>query len=298
MADQSVAVLTVTGVPMSDDEIAERLARQISVRGLRNRLMDDARFTRVTKSEFALTSWGLPEYGGIVASMVQRLEESGPTTVADLARHLAERHAIKAGSVAAYAGAPIFIRDGDLLRLRRTDEPYSPALDVSAVRGLFRLGPRKFAWHVPVDHDVLRGSGRFFPAEVATAIGVYPGRSETLANSVREVRITWTATTHMGPSSSSLRAHAEALGATKGDRLRLIIDGAARTADVSVVPPRIDGVAALAELLDLATDALSLERLGRALDVSAEDVERTLRRRGEDDIADVVGAALHAGAPT
>ncbi len=297
LVDQGLAVLAVAGVPLTDQEVAERIGRDINVRGLRNRLMVDPRITRVTKNHFALSSWGLPEYGGIVSSMVQRLEESGPTTVADLARYLAERHSINAGSVASYAAAPIFIRDGDLLRLRRGDEPYSPALDLSAVKGLFRLGPTRLAWHVPVDHDVLRGSGRFFPAEVATAIGVYPGRSEVLANSVRDVRITWTATTHMGPSISSLRAHAEALGAVQGDRLRIVIDGGDRVAEVALAPPRIDGIEALAQLLDVAPDDVSIERVARALDVAPIEVDRVLRARGEGALADAIVAALRMGAP-
>ncbi|WP_057377330.1 sigma factor-like helix-turn-helix DNA-binding protein [Phycicoccus sp. Soil803] len=303
MVDQSIAVLCVSGVPMSDTEIAHRLDRDISVRGLRNRLMEDDRFRRVTKSDFALTAWGLPEYGGIVASMVQRLEDQGSCTVGELARYLEERHSINAGSVSAYASAPIFIREGDLLRIRRADEPYTPSLNISDVKGLYRLGPRKFVWHLPVDHDLLRGSGRFCPSEVATAIGVYPGRSETLATPIRDIRITWTATTHMGPTISSLRAHAEELRADKGDRLRIVVDGAACTADVSLAPKTLGGAEGIAELLEIAPDGVAtstslIEQLGRSMDVAPEEVERKLRQRGDDEIADVVGAALNEGALT
>ncbi len=61
----------------------------------------------------------MPEYGGIVSSKVQRLEDVGPTPVRISRTFLAERHNIKPGSVLAYSAAPIFVTEGGQLRLRR-----------------------------------------------------------------------------------------------------------------------------------------------------------------------------------
>lgn len=284
LVEQAMAVLAVHGSPMTDDDIADALDRDFNRRGLRDRMLQDPRIIRVTKDDFALTSWGLPEYGGIVSSMVTRIEEEGPAPVREIAEYLAERHAIKPGSVYAYSSAPIFTMDGDQLRLRRADEPYMPSLDPSGVRGLYRLDRTRLAWHITVDREVLRGSGRLCPAEIATSIGVFPGRTESLRNEVREVKIGWAATSHMGPSISSLRPHAEAVGAGNGDVLRLVFDRGTRavTAAKFAASPD-DAVAYLSDILDIDELGLTRSRLAEAVFTEDRHLDIALDRRGDTD---------------
>ncbi len=282
LVEQAMAALTVHGSPMTDNDIADAFDREFNRRGLRDRMLQDPRIIRVTKDDFALTSWGLPEYGGIVSSMVSRIEEAGPAPVREIAEYLAERHAIKPGSVYAYSSAPIFTTDGDELRLRRADEPYMPSLDPSGVRGLYRLDRTRLAWHVQVDREVLRGSGRLCPAEIATAIGVFPGRTESLGNAVREVKVGWAATSHMGPSISSLRPHAEAVGAKDGDVLRLVFDRGARSVSTSkfTASPGIPATY-LAEVLGISEADVTRARLAQAIFAEEAGLEVALDRRGD-----------------
>lgn len=296
LVEQAMSVLSVHGSPMTDDDIADAFDRDFNRRGLRDRMLQDPRIIRVTKDDFALTSWGLPEYGGIVSSMVTRIEEAGPARVREIAEYLAERHAIKPGSVYAYSSAPIFTTDGDVLRLRRADEPYMPSLDPSGVRGLYRLDRTRLAWHVQIEREVLRGSGRLCPAEIATAMGVFPGRTESLSNEVREVKVGWAATSHMGPSISSLRPHAEAVGAKDGDVLRLIFDrGTHAVTAVKFTPsPAADPQQFLSVVLDLEPDQVTRHRLAEAIFVEDTDLEAVLERRGETAFAAAASALVDA----
>ncbi|WP_245617164.1 hypothetical protein [Knoellia subterranea] len=291
LVEQAIAVLTVSGVPKSHEQIARHIGRDINIKGLRDRLFQDSRVIRVTKDDFALASWGMPEYGGVVASMVTRIEEVGPCVLRELADHLAERHAIKPGSVTAYSAAPIFVLEDGVLRLRRPDEPYVPSLRPAAVRGLFALdGASRIALHVRVDKEILRGSGRPFPVEVASALGVAPGQSAVMSNTVRDLPINWSASSHMGPNIGSLRAHAEAVGATDGDELRLVFDRTTHSLDCTLFDPSVATHPSqlLARVLELPEELVTLDDMGAAVGVDLAVLEPTLRRRGDDAIANAV----------
>lgn len=59
LVEQAMAALTVHGSPMTDNDIADAFDREFNRRGLRDRMLQDPRIIRVTKDDFALTSWGL-----------------------------------------------------------------------------------------------------------------------------------------------------------------------------------------------------------------------------------------------
>ncbi|WP_169743463.1 sigma factor-like helix-turn-helix DNA-binding protein [Knoellia sinensis] len=293
LVEQAIAVLARVGSPLSDLQIAAKLDREeFNLRGMRDRIFQDPRIIRVTKDDFALASWGLPEYGGIVTSMMARLEEVGPTPIRDLAEYLAERHSIKSGSVTAYSSSPVFVTEDGLLRLRRVDEPFMPRLDPSSVRGLFTLDSgSRIAWHVRVDRDLLRGSGRSCPAEIAVALGVFPGHSVTLSSPVRDISIRWIATTHMGPNIGSLRAHAEAVGARLGDELRLVFDRGTHTLAASrFAGEAANGAAFVGQLLDVPPNEASPTLVADAISSQMDDLEPVLRKRGDAAVADAVAS--------
>ena len=74
---------------------------------------------RVNRSNWGLASWGLPEYSGVAESMRSILEElGGPLSIAEMARRLNKSFGVVESTTLAYCSAPMFLVEGESLRLR------------------------------------------------------------------------------------------------------------------------------------------------------------------------------------
>ena len=225
--------------------------------------------------------------------MCRWIEDEGELPVTDLAEDLASQYDVSTSSVVAYSSAPIVVKEG-VVSLRGAEDPYVPRWRPSRVAGLYQASTHSLIWHVDVDGDMLRGSGRAVPAEIAGFLAVSPGARATLSNPVHDVTLNWLATSHTGPNLGSLKAHVESLDAGQGDSLRLVFD----RRDGSVVASLIGSTTlneAPAERLERLTGlAVSDEGVralfASALHVNASDVEESLRRRGDSDVADAFAA--------
>jgi hypothetical protein len=90
-----------------------------------------------------------------------------------------------------------------------------------------------------------------------------------------------------GPNTTSLRAHADALGAEPGDTLVLVFDRRAGTVDVVRVGAHVTGVERLRQILgDGDTDPR--QAVAATLDCPPSDVEAVLRARGDHDLANAI----------
>lgn len=290
IAHKGVAVLAVRGRPMTTDEVADVIDEGFNRRGFRDRLFSDPRTVRTSRLHVGLGAWGLPEYGGVVPAMVERLS-AGPMPLNDLAEELASRFEVSAASVRSYSAAPVFLTSGGTIELRPPDEPFVPEVSPSEVAGLYRHDTDRLAWHVRTDRDVLRGSGRSVPDELGVFVAGGPPMTATLRHPAKEVSLTWSDTSHTGPSIGSIRVLAEFVSAQEGDLLRLVVDRADHTITVHLVDESVDGDprAALAELTGLGASHLaSQEDFAGTVDTDAAGVVDLLRGRGDDVIAGYV----------
>ncbi len=228
--DQSVAILAVVGEPMAVEELTERTG-SASVRSMRQRLYEDGRVQRVTRSEVGLRSWGLPEYTSVAELMLKVVaDRGGSVPVAELVAHLEQVYEVRPGTVHAYTAAPAFVVQEGTIRARDRSEPYEVDADPAGVAGLRVLDEEKFSYDVHVDHEVLRGSGRPAPEALAGLLGLQPGRSlhfsarDADRTTTGSVVVGWSRTSHMGPYFGSIRAQALHDGAEDGDVLRLTFD--------------------------------------------------------------------------
>jgi hypothetical protein len=238
VVEKSLAILVVRGAPMTPDELAAAVGEPVSLRSLRQRLYEDPRMCRVTRSTIGLRTWGGEEYTSLVGLMRAALEDRGPMTMRTLIDDLVTRFDASASSILAYSQAPAFVVEGGVIRLRGPGEPFYPRVAPERVPGLYRDGSDCLVWNITADHDLMRGSGRAIPIEIADFLGISPGDRVVLASPVRAVPISWLETSHVGPNLGSLKALAEESGAQVGDHLRLRFDKAQSALWLDVSPDR------------------------------------------------------------
>lgn len=223
--DRLERLLRLRGQPATAEELVAELGEDLNPRGIKYRLMDDPRFIRINKqSQFALPDWGFDEYTGITDEIAQEIERCGGVADAEhLARTISSTYGVAETSVRAYLGAPMFVRaDSGAVRLRG-DQDGQIAVDVNLLSAAdCCLSPVGWGLRVPVDADVLRGSGRTISAAFADHVGVGPGDKITIPGPESTITLSWPASSITGPSMGSIRPEAQALDASHGDLLFLV----------------------------------------------------------------------------
>lgn len=289
--DRAVIVINQHGEPMDVEELRQRAAPSASCRGFRQRVFEDERFVRTSRNDVALAAWGYEEYRTVSEAMSSAVQ-AGPWELDDLADDLAERFGVSPNSVRMYAYAPVFrVRDG-MLELRPSDDPYVPRDSLASVQGLFGdPGDGRFRWNVVVDKDLLRGSGRAAPSELATAVGLMPGGRTVLVCEDLAIGLTWPVTSHTGPRIGSLKSVAESLECELGDYLNLSVSCLEKTMLATKIRP--DEVAQRGRFQTMTgVDPGDLGGLRQVLDCQDGEIA-VLVKRGDGQLADVVVQTMH-----
>jgi hypothetical protein len=299
LADKAAVVLRAVGTPMTIDEIVDQIGEGHDPRGARARLYGDPRFVRAGLKHFGLRGWEVDEYTGIVDEIAEELERrGGAAPIKDVAHAVAATHGVSAGSVIGMTGAPRFVVEEGIVRLRSESEAYQ--VDRTAVdeRGCFLLNEDLCLWRTVVDGQLLRGSGRSIPTGLGAWLGVLPGRRLDIQfRDGRVVQVTWPDRSIIGPSIGSLRTLATGLGACEGDSLLIRFDRRHGTADISVVSAdTLDRGSAEERLRGLTgLDPLppDLEaRVAYAVGARAgNEIRERLRKRGEETLIDLLPSA-------
>ena len=291
VVDKAVAVLEVRDEPQDIDQLVIAAYGEGGSRSARNRIFEDPRLMRVTKNKIGLRRWGGARYSGVADLMLERLA-SGPMDLDELADELAQRYEVAPASVRMYAAAPAFKVTGETIALRSRRDPFVPRDKPWKVRGLYRQpGVRTTVWCVPVDSDMLRGSGRSIPQELASDLGLQPGDRTELATAVGPIALAWSETTHSGPQMGSIRELLEASGVSLGDQLGLRFNLAGRELEVRVIArgTPADVVEDLARLTTLPRSLVADRvRLAEAVGVTPVDLISALDARGDAEVASLV----------
>lgn len=211
LSSKATIALRIAGRPLSSDELVA-FVQPNSERSFSNAVHADERITRVGVGRFALTEWDMDEFHGIVPAMVERLTD-GPVDLDQLRDELASEYAVSTNSVVIMASThPVFLLEAGKVMLRPADQPYIPSDNIEATRYCY-LVDGVWSWRVPVDRDVLRGSGRQLPEAFAVHLGAVPLSKGTLDSPVGPIGLAW----NQYPSIGSLRAAARSLDAVEGD---------------------------------------------------------------------------------
>lgn len=253
VVDKCVTLLAMRGSPCTVEALLAEVGEGHSTRGVRNRFFEDPRLMRVNKNDWALRDWELEEYTGIAEAIAQRITQCGGSVrITDLADELVCLFGVSAASVRVYVEAPMFVVEGGFVRLRPDDEAFETLSGLSRARGCFRLGQDRVSYLVTVDKDVMRGSGRQCPEQLAAALGVRPGVPRTFLSRQGTVAVTWPETSGLGPSLGSVRALADAACAAEGDFLRV---------EFNLAESRVAAHLATSAMLDAASDGEALRIL-------------------------------------
>lgn len=283
VAAKADIVLRLTLCPQTAEEINAAIGDNHSTTTVRNALAADPRFVRLDKAgRFGLADWGLEEYGGIAQEIIERIErQGGSVSVDELVSEFVDRFGVSETSVRMYATSPAFVLTGGLVRRRGAGEAYVPDQRIERVRGAYLRPDGSVLLQVPVDREVLRGSGRQLPEPVAAALGIRPGaRREFGAPNGGRVLLTWPETSVTGPSLGSVRNLAADLHLELGDRMILVFDGVTG----SVKAQRV-GKGSLASLTGLSLEeGKEIDQIAAAIGVRSMDVRPALQARGDHEV--------------
>lgn len=298
ISDYAAAALSHLGRPATIEEIVDITGMDRDPRSVANRIQADERFVRASKDAYALRAWGVEEYAGIADAIARAIEaRGGSARVPDLMREISGAFNVNPGSVRAYADAPMFVLEGDTVRMRRPDEPYVVADQLPSRRRTYRYGP-VIVIVLDVGGDVLRGSGSPLQGDVTQALGVAPGTVRRFEGEDFEVTVSWPMTGWTGGSIGSLRGAVASAGATAAHRLRLSFHVGDRTVRaVAIDDAVLHGMEPRGALRRLtgapgSTWGDVIASLASALRESESRLEAALRARGDHDVADLVQRGL------
>lgn len=222
--DRLERLLRCTGHPATAEELLALANEDLNARGIRQRMMGDARFVRINKqSQFALPDWGYDEYTGVTDEIAQEIDRCGGVADAEhLVQTISAAYGVAESSVRAYLGAPMFVKSPTgAVRIRgQADEDIHVDRDLATASDtcVSSLG---WAVRIAIDADVLRGSGRAISAAFAAHLGVEPGGRRVVPGTAADITISWPMSSIAGPSIGSLRSEVIELGAELGDLLFL-----------------------------------------------------------------------------
>ncbi len=289
IGDKLIVVLSDLGSPASLDTLLGYIQEDRSRGTALNALSGDHRVVRVSRSHWALASWGLPEYSSIAMAIRTLVSHSSePVHIKEIITSIQNNFGAAEGSIRAYCSAPMFVVEGGWVSLRKDLETFRyPSTSPRTARGVFVLGQGRVTLLVEVNEDLLRGSGRSIPT-VLGAILDLPINEELTFSKEEGASITFTypETSFVGPARGTARSLAESVGANLGDYLTIILD----RCDMSVT-----GIATsirehrpswqlVARLTGIEADS-GIKGLASALDCTVGEVRALLKSRGDDAVA-------------
>jgi hypothetical protein len=286
--DRAEAVLHARSTPATPEDIFTAIgADSASYRALRETLYADHRFVRATRQAWGLRAWGIDEYAGVFDEIAARIDAAGgKANIDELIRDILSRFPdVAENSIRAYLSTLAFICEAGMVR-RRTDE-WPPVPPLSTARGAFRNGDNKIRLAIPVTTDILRGSSLQLRPAVAAALGVSPGQQRLFSSPDGQVAISWRLSSTNGPSIGSLRSSATAHGATHADTLVLAFQLDQSTLEAERIGTEVTGIQRLRGLLGR-TVRTPAAALAASLDCRKAEVAAVLRRRGDDDLAELI----------
>ena len=272
--DKLITGLADLGRPATLDTLLDYVQEDTSKGTALNAFSSDHRVVRVNRTEWALASWGLPEYSSIAMSIRNLVSEAGePVHIEEVITRIQNSFGAAEGSIRAYCYAPMFVVEGGWVSLRDDLDTFKyPNASTRTVRGVFALGPSRVSLLIEVNADLLRGSGRSIPLIVGAMLQVPINQELTFSNeSGVSITVTYPETSFLGPAMGSARSLAESVGARLGGYLTVILD----RCDMSVTgtatsigehPPgwqlvaRLTGIEASSGIRGLANARLGLQR--------------------------------------
>ena len=287
--DRLAFALADIGQPATLGYLMNYVGEETSRNSAVNALGGDPRLIKATPNEWGLASWGLPEYTGTAHSIRQLLEEEGGhCTIDQMILKMNQTFNVSESTTRVYCYAPMFVCDGQRIRLRtQEDEPLrcDPA-SIEKTLGVFDLGHGRLARVLEVDENTLRGSGTMLTEAAGAILQVQVNDYLTFSDeSGANVSVTFPETSIIGPSLGSVRNTAIRLRARIGDYLTLVFDRANMSFEAEFTDPTACGRSweAVGRLTGIGA-SIDLGSLAKALHCADSEVRALLRQRGDTQV--------------
>ena len=285
------AILHVLGAPATVETLdrALRSAGATAISSLSRVISVDKRFIRTSRVNWGLRAWGLPEYTSLSDAIGQRIDAAGgEARTGDIIRDvLATFPDVAETSIRAYLGTLAFIVEDGVARRRTEADPWPAVKPLHSARSGYLNGRSEVRHAIPVNHDLLRGSGQYLPAPVSAAVGVGPRQRRTFTSTTGQLTLYWDLDSTTGPHIGSLRKQAEAVNAVDGDDLILALRTLDDTFEVIRAVKDEPASVRLRKLLGRNTKK-PVAALAAGLGCAPERVAEILRDRGEHAILELI----------
>ncbi len=295
VGDYACAILSITGRPMTSQEIIERFVIERSAGSLRNAMAIDDRFERVDRDRWALSEWGMDGYDGIKSVIRQELANAGGTIAIELlVENITGKYSVTSSSVVAYASSGAFELRRGIVRSAGSSREATKSPERTA-----RLYRRAKSWiyRIRVTHDHLRGSGSMAPMAVAGILNMEVGDKVQLASTLGSQSISWSGPQ---PSFGTIRRYLIDYDVPADTEIFLIMgdDGSFEVEVIDLLSGNAlkDALLLVGACGDLDSDsartALS-SAIRLPLDSPVVSVIGAYRDRGDGDIADMLTSVRH-----
>lgn len=234
MNDLAFVALSVSGLPMTTQDLHRVVAATKSIRSLANQMSTDPRLQRIAVDTWGLVQWGGEAFTSIRDALLARVGEGEFIPLSDLVQDIASRFGVAESSIRTYAsGWPFKCERGIVSRQEETVTPQGRPFPRS--RGAFVI-PGGYAFRGVVTVDHLRGSGSQFPTALAVTMGSSIDSSLTFASTagLGAIRLGWNGNQ---PTMSTLKAELDLLDAKVGDAFAVLFRDS--SAEVLLLPPAI-----------------------------------------------------------
>jgi hypothetical protein len=291
--ERAITTLAMHKKPMSSSGLIRDIGGDHSPTGLRERLHQDNRVIKVTKTDFALAEWGEIEYSGIVEEIKTLIiQAGGQKSAQSILDFIPNQFEVAESSVRIYLESPMFIIEDNMVRLRSTEEEFQTDSNISSLSSVYLLSNHLVCLRLKIDHEALRGSGIPLHVNIATLLGVNPGVKINYQVEICDINvpISWPSSQPHQANVGSIRQILKANEVNAGDRIRLIFD----TNDHSIQCHMIDESIvsngspneALYELTGLKLEATQyfFKMLATAMQTTPGALRKTLLRRKEDEL--------------
>ena len=295
--DRLAFALADLGRTATLDELMEHVGEKTTRNSAINALGSDPRVIRSSPNEWALASWGVPEYTGSAHSILLLLEEEGGSCEMErLVLRMYSAFGVSENTTRTYFNAPMFVAEGERLRLRdRAQEPYQ--CDPGSIRrtpGVFDLGHGRLGRMIEVDENTLRGSGMMLTEAAGAILDVHVNDNLAfLDEHGSRIGVTFPETSIIGPSLGSIRGIATRLEAKTGDYITLVLDPSDMSVKAELSRPT-DCSRSWEKVAKLtgAGMPMDLSRLAKTLHCTEPEVRSSLRQRGDNQILECLPRQL------
>lgn len=189
-ADLVAATLSISGVPLSFDDIVLAMANTPRSRSsIRNAIVTDDRIVKTDRTTYGLQRWGGEKYLPVHRQIGLILDEAGGKISVDaLVEQIMAKYDVTESSIRAYAGAGEYTTRDDVVS--RREKKYVHRKSPAKTRFLYRDGDT-IRWRSVVSRSHVKGSAFNIPSALAGLLGVGPGSPVQLPSRLGPQSLMW-----------------------------------------------------------------------------------------------------------